>query len=126
MRWCTAAPKPKHATCWQLHRRTGLSFAELAKMINPVVAGWMQYYGRFYRSALYRLLERINAYPMRWIRNQHKRLRRPARRAAACAGSPLGARACSRTGNGSPTAGDQDDRSRVTGDCYARICGSPG
>ena len=25
-------------------------------MINPVVRGWMQYYGRFYRSALYPLL----------------------------------------------------------------------
>jgi RNA-directed DNA polymerase len=67
---------------WRLHRRTGLSFTDLAKMINPVVAGWMQYYGRFYRSALYHLLERINAYLMRWIRNKYKRLRaaRKARR----------------------------------------------
>ena len=37
--------------------------------------GWMQYYGAFYRSALYPLLERINAYLMRWIRKKHERLR---------------------------------------------------
>ena len=51
-------------------------------MINPIVAGWMQYYGAFYRSALYPLLTRINAYLMRWIRNKYKRLRaaRKARR----------------------------------------------
>jgi hypothetical protein len=35
----------------------------------------MHYYGAFYRSALYPLLARINAYLMRWLRNQHKRLR---------------------------------------------------
>jgi hypothetical protein len=43
---------------WRLHRRVNTTFAELAKTINPIVAGWMQYYGRFYRSALYPLLGR--------------------------------------------------------------------
>ncbi|WP_059362963.1 reverse transcriptase domain-containing protein, partial [Lentzea aerocolonigenes] len=60
---------------WRLHRRTGHSFADLAGRINPVVRGWMQYYGAFYRSALYQLLSRINAYLMRWIRKKYKRLR---------------------------------------------------
>ena len=35
----------------------------------------MHYYGAFYRSALYPLLTRINAYLMRWLRKKHKRLR---------------------------------------------------
>ncbi|MFG1705390.1 hypothetical protein ACFLIM_19550 [Nonomuraea sp. M3C6] len=35
----------------------------------------MRYYGRFYRSKLYRLLTRINAYLMRWVRSKYKRLR---------------------------------------------------
>jgi RNA-directed DNA polymerase len=60
---------------WRLHRRTGLSLAELAKMINPVVRGWMRYYGAFYRSALSTLLARINTYLVRWIRKKYKRLR---------------------------------------------------
>ena len=41
---------------WRLHRRVNLTLSQLARAINPVVAGWMQYYGAFYRSALYPLL----------------------------------------------------------------------
>jgi group II intron reverse transcriptase/maturase len=59
---------------WRLHLRTGHTFAELARAINPVVRGWMQYYGAFYRSAMYQLLSRINAYLVRWIRKKYKRL----------------------------------------------------
>jgi RNA-directed DNA polymerase len=47
---------------WGLHRRSDLSFVELARRINPIVVGWMNYYGRFYRTAMYPLLARINAY----------------------------------------------------------------
>jgi RNA-directed DNA polymerase len=54
----------------RLHRRIGQTLADLARQINPVVRGWMQYYGAFYRSALKPLLSRINAYVMRWIRNK--------------------------------------------------------
>jgi RNA-directed DNA polymerase len=65
---------------WRIHRRTEASLAELARMINPVIRGWMRYYGVFYPSALSALLARINTYPVRWIRKKHKRLR--ARRKA--------------------------------------------
>ena len=65
---------------WRLHRRTDLNFADLARMINPIVRGWMNYYGAFYPSALSTLLARINTYLMRWVRKKYKRLR-PARKA---------------------------------------------
>jgi RNA-directed DNA polymerase len=68
---------------WRLHRRTRHSFAELARKINPIVRGWIQYYGAFYRSALYPFLQRINAYLVRWIRKKYKRLR-PFKKALAC------------------------------------------
>ena len=38
---------------WRLHSRTGTDRADLAREINPIVRGWMNYYGAFYRSALY-------------------------------------------------------------------------
>ncbi|SFL21811.1 group II intron reverse transcriptase/maturase [Streptosporangium canum] len=60
---------------WRLHRRIGSTFAQLAKAINPIVQGWMQYYGAFYRTVLYPFLERINSYLMRWIRKKYRRLR---------------------------------------------------
>ena len=34
---------------WRLHRRTTWESTDLARMINPVVRGWANYYGRFYR-----------------------------------------------------------------------------
>jgi RNA-directed DNA polymerase len=60
---------------WRLHTRTGHDLADLARKINPIVRGWMQYYGAFYRSALCPLLARINAYLVRWIRQKYRRLR---------------------------------------------------
>ena len=60
---------------WRLHMRLHLTFGEIARWINPVVRGWMQYYGAFYRSALFPLLRRINAYLVRWIRKKYKRFR---------------------------------------------------
>jgi group II intron reverse transcriptase/maturase len=60
---------------WRLHRRVSVTEADLARMINPVVRGWMAYYGAFYRSALSSLLARINAYLLRWLRNKYRRLK---------------------------------------------------
>jgi RNA-directed DNA polymerase len=60
---------------WHLHTRADLSFIDLARWVNPRVAGWMQYYGRFRRSGLDPLLTRINAYLVRWIRKKYERLR---------------------------------------------------
>jgi hypothetical protein len=68
---------------WRLHLRTGHTLADLARMINPIVRGWMQYYGAFYRTALDPLLPRINAYLMRFLRRKYQRLR-PLRKALAC------------------------------------------
>jgi hypothetical protein len=59
---------------WRIHMRTGTDLRELAEWINPIVRGWMQYYGAFYRSALYPLLARINAYLVRWVRKKYTRL----------------------------------------------------
>jgi group II intron reverse transcriptase/maturase len=67
---------------WQLGRWTALSFQEIAAMINPVVAGWINYYGRFYKSRLIRFLEQqINPFLVKWARRKYKRLRRAPRRA---------------------------------------------
>ena len=87
----------------------------------------MNYYGRFYRSALYPLLKRINAYLVRWPRKKYKRLR-AFKKSHVHGGKrsrnvPAVLRAL---GTGSRDSGDQDDKSRVTGDCYARSVGARG
>lgn len=60
---------------WRLRTRTGLSLHELAERINSIMRGWMNCYGRFYRSQLSPLLKRTNAYLMRWTRKKYKRIR---------------------------------------------------
>ena len=90
---------------WRLHRRTGHTFADLARWINPIVRGWMQYYGAFYRSALYPLLSRINAYLMRWIRKKYKRLRAARKPAVLAADHRPVSRGSSPTGYGLPGSG---------------------
>jgi group II intron reverse transcriptase/maturase len=60
---------------WRLRHRIGFDLIEVARRINPIVRGWMQYYGAFYRSVLSPFLSRINAYLVRWIRKKYKRLR---------------------------------------------------
>ena len=48
---------------------------QLAREINPVVRGWINYYGRFYPSALVFSLNRINDYLVRWLVQKYKRFR---------------------------------------------------
>jgi len=72
---------------WRVHRQIGLTLAELARRINPVVVGWMQYYGRFYRSVLHPPLARINAYLVQWLCKKYKRLAGPKKALRAMAGA---------------------------------------
>jgi len=66
---------------WRLHLQSGATLADLARSINPIVRGWINYYGCFYRSQLLRSLDRINEYLMRWAMRKYKRLRRRPLRA---------------------------------------------
>jgi RNA-directed DNA polymerase len=59
----------------RIHRRTDLSLHDLARWLNPIVSGWINYYGRYYRTALDPLLKRVNAYLRRWAGRKYKRLR---------------------------------------------------
>ena len=59
----------------RIHRRTDLSLEDLASWLNPIIAGWIRYYGRFYRTALDPLLKRVNTYLRRWAGRKYKRLR---------------------------------------------------
>ncbi len=37
---------------WTLHHRSDKALQELAKMYNPYIQGWINYYGNFYRTQL--------------------------------------------------------------------------
>ena len=52
-----------------------LSLDDLAEWLNPIIAGWMNYYGRYYRTGVYPLLRRVNIYLRRWAGKKYRRLR---------------------------------------------------
>jgi RNA-directed DNA polymerase len=66
--------KSREVRHWRLHRRPNYTLDDLAEAINPIVRGWMTYWGRFYRQEMIPLLKRINTYLMRWARKKYKRL----------------------------------------------------
>ena len=79
-----AAKKHMAATIrgWHLGRCTSLSFSEVAVMINRIVAGWINYYGRFYKSLLIHFLrEQLNPHLVKWAMRKFKHLHRAPRKA---------------------------------------------
>ena len=66
---------------WRLARRSDKSLDDLARMFNSIVQGWINYYGRFYKSRLLHFLRRLNRHLMRWACRKYKRLKRRERRA---------------------------------------------
>lgn len=67
----------------ELFNRTELSLETIAKRLNPMIQGWLNYYGRFTRSALYATWRLINNGLIRWARKKYKPLRKRSRRAAS-------------------------------------------
>jgi RNA-directed DNA polymerase len=51
---------------WQLHLRSDKSIEDLSRMFNLQVRGWLQYYGRYYRSALYPIMRQLDRSLARW------------------------------------------------------------
>jgi len=75
---------------WRLPLRSDKAIDDLARMWNPVLRGWIQYYGRFYRSALYPVFRHFNDLLVRWAMRKYKRLRRHHRRATHWLGGVAG------------------------------------
>lgn len=67
-------------------KRSLYSLAELAKLINPYVQGWINYFGKFYPSEMRKVLSYVEATLVRWAMGKYKKLRGRKKRAARCLG----------------------------------------
>jgi RNA-directed DNA polymerase len=65
----------KEIRSWRLNCRSDKTLTDLARIYNPILQGWISYYGRFYKSRLLLILRRINEYLVRWAMRKYKRLR---------------------------------------------------
>ena len=59
--------------------RNNRPIEDLARFVNPVAQGWMNFYGRFYRSKCIQVLRHINEALAAWARRKFKRFRRRER-----------------------------------------------
>jgi len=78
---------------WWRTSRTDKSLKEIAEMINPYLQGWINYYGKFYKTELYRLFYRLNLRLTIWVTRKYKRFRNHMRKAkfwlgAICKSNP--------------------------------------
>jgi group II intron reverse transcriptase/maturase len=66
--------------CWAIPRRSEWSLEGLAEWINPFMRGWINYYGRFSRSALIPLYDHVNDKLAWWAYRKFKSLKRSRER----------------------------------------------
>lgn len=67
---------------WKLQRQSSAKLVELALQCNPVIRGWWNYYGAYYRKAMGRLANVIDQKLELWARRKYKPLAGRHRRSA--------------------------------------------
>lgn len=67
---------------WRLHLRSDKALDDLARMFNASLRGWINYYGRYHKSALNPVFGRLNRSLTRWAMRKHRRFRRHQRNAS--------------------------------------------
>ena len=77
---------------WRMQLKSDVGIDDLSRMFNPVVRGWINYYGCFYKSQLYSVLRHMNRALMYWARRKYKKLARHKRRASSWLGRLAGNR----------------------------------
>ena len=55
--------------------RTDLSLPDIARLHNPILRGWLEYYGRFCPSALYPVFRHFNKTLVAWAMRKYKRFK---------------------------------------------------
>jgi RNA-directed DNA polymerase len=58
-----------------LRRRTHVALADIAQEINPILLGWLNYYGAYTPSALRPIWHYVNATLVVWVMRKYKRYR---------------------------------------------------
>ena len=66
---------------WRMHLKPGKTLEDLSRMFNPVIRGWVNYYGRFYKSEMYSVLRHMDRALVRWVQRKHKKFATHKRRA---------------------------------------------
>ncbi len=66
---------------WKLQRWTSASLEEIAKIINPRIRGWINYYGKFYKAEMFKIWRLLQGKLIKWFMSKYKNYRGHVRRA---------------------------------------------
>lgn len=66
---------------WRIQLKPDKSIIDISNMFNPVIRGWINYYGNFYKSELYKVLRHMNKALVQWARRKYKKLARGRKKA---------------------------------------------
>mgnify|MGYP006423885003 CR=1 FL=1 len=66
---------------WNLQRKSSKSLADLGRMFNPVLRGWINYFGWVNKGALSEMFKRLDLRLARWVMTKYKKFRGHKRRA---------------------------------------------
>jgi RNA-directed DNA polymerase len=61
---------------WNHHYWVQLELEQIAEEINPVIQGWINYYGKHNKKVMKEVLQKINMKLSRWVRNKYKGFRK--------------------------------------------------
>ena len=60
---------------WKVHLRSDKSIEDISHMFNSTFRGWINYYGKYYKSELYCVFRHFNRTLIRWAMRKYKSLR---------------------------------------------------
>jgi RNA-directed DNA polymerase len=66
---------------WKVRTKTLLPLTALAQYWNPIVRGWIQYYGKFYASALHKVRDILDMMLIKWMKVKYKSVRKSYKKA---------------------------------------------
>jgi len=65
----------------QVEKMTFKSVVGIAQKLNPMIRGWIQYYGKYRISALHKVFRMLNQQLVKWARKRYKRYKTSLKRA---------------------------------------------
>ncbi len=84
---CSAKAIRREIRSWSIQNRSDKSIDDLSRMFGAKLRGWINYFGHFYKSALYPTFYNLNRKLVKWATRKFKKLRRRPRRAHYWLGS---------------------------------------
>lgn len=59
-----------------IRSRSDLNIEQVAEQLNPMIRGWMNYYGKYNRSAMKPVMRQINRTLVKWCKDKYKTFRK--------------------------------------------------